>query len=469
VEPNAGAPGHDRLQARLIVEQPAGPHNRYRIDPRAGTVVLEAVEANAPVRPFERGRLADTRGPDGRPLRAVMPVRVPTFPGCMVPVYPIAALQPVGQLAPLVVVVPVADPTLAPLRALAELNENLRQAILAEAPTAEVVEGAAAETLVRGGIEAELRARAAAQRPAIPAWKASDVRPRYAGGRELEPHTYAEQAVPLLPARFQEYIARALLPEERILMFIHRPVTETGGFRLRRTKLREGIFVLTDRQVMLMTDTVEPDSTMVHWGFIARVSAVERVTAVQARVQGTLAHLVVTLAARRGAETVSFAFPAAFMPAVEEAAALIAGFIPAADTRALRRCYPRELPVELPSLATVQAQMQAPTWARDYLPDERPLAWARTEGDRERAAVVVGERRVVLDGADKAGPLRIALDDITSVQMTLALVASGLEVAVAEGEAIRRPALRFPYPAAGPFLTAFTALRHLLGLPPERG
>ncbi len=387
----------------------------------------------------------------------------------MVPVYPIAALQPAGQLAPLVVVVPAVDPALGPLRTLAELGEELRRAVLAEAPTAEVVEGAAAEALVRNAVEAELRARATAQRPAIPAWKASDVRPRYVGGRELEPYTYAEQAVPLVPARFQEYIARALLPEERILMFIHRPVTETGGFRLRRTKLREGIFVLTDRQVMLMTDTVEPDSTMVHWGFIARVSAVERVAAVQARVQGSLAQLMVTLAARRGAETVSFAFPAAFMPAVEEAAALMADFIPATKTRALRRCYPRELPVELPSLATVQAQMQAPAWAREYLPDERPLAWARTEGDRERAVIVVGERQVVLEGVDKAGPLRLALDDITSVQMTLALVASGLEVAVAEGEAIRRPALRFAYPAAGPFLTAFTAIRHLLGLPPKRG
>lgn len=469
MEPRAGPATHDRVQARLIVEQPAGPFNRYRLDQRTGAMVLEGVEADAPVRPFERGRLADTRGPDGRPLRAVMPVRVPTFPGCAVPVYPIAALQPVGQLAPLVVVVPAVDPALGPLRTLAELGEELRRALLGEAPTAEVVEGAAAEALVRNAVEAELRARATAQRPAIPAWKASDVRPRYVGGRELEPYTYAEQAVPLLPARFQEYIARALLPEERILMFIHRPVTETGGFRLRRTKLREGIFVLTDRQVMLMTDTVEPDSTMVHWGFIARVSAVERVAAVQARVQGSLAQLTVTLAARRGAETVSFAFPAAFMPAVEEAAALMADFIPATETRALRRCYPRELPVELPSLATVQAQMQAPAWAREYLPDERPLAWARTEGDRERAVIVVGERQVVLEGVDKAGPLRLALDDITSVQMTLALVASGLEVAVAEGEAIRRPALRFAYPSAGPFLTAFTAIRHLLGLPPKRG
>jgi hypothetical protein len=185
-------------------------------------------------------------------------------------------------------------------------------------------------------------------------------------------------------------------------------------------------------------------------------------------VQGALAHLTVTLAARRGAETVSFPFPAAFMPAVEEAAALISAFIPAADTRALRRCYPRALPVDLPNLATAPAREQAPAWARDFLPNERPLAWARTEGERGRVAVVVGERQVVLDGADKAGPLHIALDEITSVQMTLALVACGLEIAVAEGEAIRRPALRFAYPAAGPFLTAFTAIRHLLGLPPGR-
>ncbi|MER3419697.1 MAG: hypothetical protein C4290_03845, partial [Chloroflexota bacterium] len=90
---------------------------------------------------------------------------LPTFPGCVVSVHPIAALQPVGQLAPLVVVVPAVDPVLAPLRALAELGEELRQAILAEAPAGDVLDGPAAEGLVRGAIEAELRARAAAHRP----------------------------------------------------------------------------------------------------------------------------------------------------------------------------------------------------------------------------------------------------------------------------------------------------------------
>jgi inorganic pyrophosphatase len=501
----------ERLRVGLIVTAPAGPSNRYRIDPRTNAVVLAGVEPDTPPAPVERGRLAGTLGDDGRPLAAVTPVRWPTFVGCVIPVHPVGLVRVPGRAAPLVVGVPAVDPVLARARAIAELPEAARAAVLAEAAGGELGDAAAAEAAVRVGIEAELRARAAARqgRGTVPAWKTADARPPVVDGCEAPPHTFAEQAVPLLPARFQEYIARALLPEERILMFIHRPALAMGGgLSLRRRKLREGIFVLTDRQVMFMVDSLEPGSMLVHWGYIARVGAVERVAAAEVRQDGQLMALNVTFAAARGAETVSFAFPPDFAEAVAKAAALLRGFVPTAGSRAVRRRYARAVPEALPSLAEVRGpagasgaalspsvgsgrseggrpgpetsggwgtgrvppvQTGVPDWARALLPDESVLAWAQAPAEREPpATLVVGERSVVVQGAGHRGrgPEHIDLDDLTSAEMTLSLIRSGLELAVGAGEGVRRPGVTFHYPAAPPFLGAFTVIRHLMGLPP---
>jgi inorganic pyrophosphatase len=463
----------ERLSARLIVEQPAGPGNRYRVDARSGAVILDGVTRDASAAPFERGHLPGTLGEDGRPLRAIVPVEFPTFPGCTVIVHPIGLLRMPDRPAPLVVTVPAADPMLAPFREVDELPDALRQAVLAQAAEVTRSDAAAAETTVRAAIEAYQRARAEAERRqrTVPAWKVSDERPPVIDGREAEPYSFAEQAVPRLPARFQEYIARALLPDERILMFIHRPVTATRrGFALRRTKLREGIFVLTDRQVLFMVDSLPPDSTLVHWGYIARVGAVERVAEIQVRHEGQLVVLDVTFAASRGAETASFEFPSEFAEAVDEAAELLGGFVPSAGSRGVRRRYPREIPADLPSLAEVRAQEQAPAWVRETLSDEHVLAWAAAPADRgQPPRLVVGEQSVVVEGADrgKDGRQRIPIGAVTTLGITLSLTGCRLEVAVGDGEAVHRPTLRFQYPAAPPFLGAFTAIRHLLGLPSE--
>jgi inorganic pyrophosphatase len=460
-----------RMTMRFVVELAAGPGNRYRGDRDSGAVVLNGLDFDIPRRPLEQGHLMDTRGSDGLPLRALVAVRIPTFAGCLVPVHPVGmALSPDGK-APVVIAVPAVDQSLAAIREVGDLPETVRQAIDEVVPGATIAPAAAAEDTIRAAREAHRRAalEAAHGRRSVPAWKVADERAPLIDGREAQPHTFAEQAVPKLPARFQEYIARALLPEERILMFIHRPATEAGGgFRLRRTKLREGIMVLTDRQVLFMIDSLEPGSLLVHWGYIARVSAVERIAGVQVRTGPHLVGLDVTFAAARGAETVSFELPASLKDAAEDAADLLRAFVPRTGTRALRRRYARALPRELPSLAEYQGEAEVPAWAEALLPDERLLAWAQAPlSGGPSPQLVVGERRVALTGGRRqtGGVEFIAVDDITSLEMTLSLIGSGLEIAVGDGEAVRRAALRFDYPAAPRFLAAFTAIRHLMGLP----
>jgi hypothetical protein len=182
-----------------------------------------------------------------------------------------------------------------------------RRAVLSAISGAAVRDAAAAEAAVRAAVEAGHRLRAGQEQDArtVIAWKVSDERAppgtMRSGGLAGRPSSVAEQAVPRLPVRFQTAIARALLPEERIIVFVRRPARRVlRAFGLRRRSLHEGILVVTDRQVLFMQDSLPPSSTLGHWGYIARVSAIERLAAVTvARAEG-LVTLSLTLAAARG-------------------------------------------------------------------------------------------------------------------------------------------------------------------------
>lgn len=458
----------ERLLVRLVVEQPAGPSNGYRVDTRSGAITLADVEAELPAAPIEHGILARTLGANGKPLTAIMPVRVPTFRGCIVPARPLAVLTtPAGMSV--IVVVPDADPILAAATTLIDLDRRTIDALRAIGMPVGGAEEA--QQLVRDALEAERRSAAAVMQEgrALVAWKVSDERPPDTRGGEAQSHTFAEQAVPRLPARFQEYIARALLPEERILLFVTRPAMRLRrGFVLGRRLLLEGLLIVTDRQVMVMTDSTSADSTFVHWGYIARTSAVERLAGVRVREDSEIS-LTVEFAAAYGREAITVVFPRHLRDAVVDAAELLRGFVPADGGQALRRLYPRVLPRALPDMAAVfDRAVPPPAWAHDLIADESILAWAEAPADRRPPPrIVVGERSVAITGAAYIPTQgeRMPITAITSLEMTLSLLASRFELAVAEGEGVRRIVLRFDYPAAPPFLTAFTAARHLMGLP----
>jgi len=72
------------------VEIPKGSRNKYEYDEGIGEVILDRFLSSSMVYPTDYGFLLGHRGRDGDPLDAMVCVSEPTFPGCVIPVKPIA-------------------------------------------------------------------------------------------------------------------------------------------------------------------------------------------------------------------------------------------------------------------------------------------------------------------------------------------------------------------------------------------
>jgi hypothetical protein len=162
--------------------------------------------------------------------------------------------------------------------------------------------------------------------------------------------------------------------------------------------------------------------------------------------------LDITFSARSTAETLSLAFPEEGRPAVEEAAALLNGFVAPRGGRQVRRAYE-----VLPTLEDFP-----PGWAMQVADGQRPLCWAETRtGDR----LAINSRTAsVKSPGGKARTVDIG--EVTSLELTLALTLRGCRLAIRTGGSTAvNEAIDFQYPQAPEFLAAFTALRQLLGQP----
>ena len=76
-----------------IVEVPKGSRNKYEYDPDYGGIKLDRFVSASVVYPADYGYFPDTLAPDGDELDALVCVSEPTFPGCIVPVKPIALFR----------------------------------------------------------------------------------------------------------------------------------------------------------------------------------------------------------------------------------------------------------------------------------------------------------------------------------------------------------------------------------------
>ena len=76
-----------------FVEIPKGSRNKYEYDEGIGQVVLDRFLSSSMVYPTDYGFLMGHRGRDGDPLDAMVCVSEPTFPGCVIPVKPIALFK----------------------------------------------------------------------------------------------------------------------------------------------------------------------------------------------------------------------------------------------------------------------------------------------------------------------------------------------------------------------------------------
>jgi len=73
-----------------FIEIPKGGRNKYEYDEQLGGLILDRFLASSMVYPLDYGYLMGHRGRDGDPLDCMVCVSEPTFPGCVIPVKPIA-------------------------------------------------------------------------------------------------------------------------------------------------------------------------------------------------------------------------------------------------------------------------------------------------------------------------------------------------------------------------------------------
>jgi inorganic pyrophosphatase len=114
-----------------FIEIPKGGRNKYEYDEGIGRVILDRFLSSSTVYPTDYGYLIGHRGRDGDPLDAMVCVSEPTFPGCVIPVKPIALFKMRDEKGEddKIVCVPNHDPNWNHLEDLEDIPEQLRAEI----------------------------------------------------------------------------------------------------------------------------------------------------------------------------------------------------------------------------------------------------------------------------------------------------------------------------------------------------
>lgn len=344
----------------VIVEQPLGSYNRYEYDAKATSIRLSEMAQGQPPAPFERGYIPHTLGSDGQPLRVALLITQPTFPGCLVAARPIGWFDTTDSdnNASIILCVAEADTALKHIHDTDDLDTAQRALELeicrlfsragkytpVKLQSSASVHELIKEAQARGHLGEAGERKRSRRSQAAPAWMVPDdsvansLSLRAKGAGELgeqtgetstERHTPAEYSLYTAPARFQDYLAECLLPDERILYFLSRPAFTIGQGLWGRHREREGLLVISDRQVLLLEDERDPDATLVRWGYLAHSTAVERIIGVAVNSERDRQILEIRIQARQGEGQMLINFPASYLQAsVGQAATLLRRFIP---------------------------------------------------------------------------------------------------------------------------------------------
>jgi inorganic pyrophosphatase len=118
-------------QLLAYIEIPKGGRNKYEYDERLDTLVLDRFLSSSTVYPADYGYLIGHRGRDGDPLDVLVCVSEPTFPGCVIPVKPVALFKMHDEKGEddKIICVPTHDPGWNHLEELEDLPEQLRKEI----------------------------------------------------------------------------------------------------------------------------------------------------------------------------------------------------------------------------------------------------------------------------------------------------------------------------------------------------
>jgi inorganic pyrophosphatase len=113
------------------VEIPKGSRNKYEYDEELDAIVLDRFLFSSMVYPTDYGYIPRTHAEDGDPLDAMVCVSEPTFPGCVIPVKPIALFRMEDDkgIDDKVLCVPLSDPAWNTLEELDDLPKQLQDEI----------------------------------------------------------------------------------------------------------------------------------------------------------------------------------------------------------------------------------------------------------------------------------------------------------------------------------------------------
>src|SRR5918912_814724 len=113
------------------VEIPKGSRNKYEYDEDLDAIVLDRFLFSSMVYPTDYGFIPETHGEDGDALDAMVCVSEPTFPGCVIPVKPIALFKMEDDkgIDDKILCVPLQDPAWNTLNSLDDLPDQLRDEI----------------------------------------------------------------------------------------------------------------------------------------------------------------------------------------------------------------------------------------------------------------------------------------------------------------------------------------------------
>lgn len=429
--------------AEVVVLRPKGTYNDFVFDERLRQVRLKGVVRLADS-VAEVGEVRGAWDADGEPFQALVFTTLPTLPGCIMRGHVEGGLEGrTGEGVRRALVLRQSDTrdALSP-DTLAGQVLGTAVALLGWRPSTQVrwLEKDAALALLWEGRQRLLADRARRRAPRHgAAWKAQPgERPRD-GSAYAEAHTWAERMVGSLPFRFQRYVEDELLGEERILFFVERPPFRPPGARwgvLRRQRLSEGLLIVTDRQLLFMEDALPPDMTMVHWGYIARTTAVERIQGAQLRAEPDRAVLHVRVQAESGSEHLSVPFPPECKDPLAEVELLLRSFA-SPEGSAVRRLYAEG------DGAKDEEVVEA---------SSRVGNWVRVEGND-----------VVVHGPGSEARLNAA--SISTVEFMNSLVGCRLRFFSPQERQLTVSSVRFEYPEADLFLAVYRRVRWLLARP----
>lgn len=299
-------------------------------------------------------------------------------------------------------------------------------------------------------------------------------------GGATQAHSEAEFCVRDLPFRFQEHVADCLQPEERILHFVHRPrmAVDSRFPLLRRRELNEGLLLATDRQVLLMSDALPPDATLVDWGYLAAAAPVERLQGARLDETGATLRLDVEVRAGLGTEILSMEFARSSLEACRYMVNTLRRFIPEAGTRALRRLYEvKAAEVDLSwaaQLAGAEAANRLETLAARTISDGEEVlarALAPAIGSRKRGSclLVATRKRILLLEDGSGGPTvatSLDIETIGSAELRYSILGSRLRLVAHKVGGRGQLTLESENPGVfGPMLQTFRVLLPLLANP----